>query len=151
MPLAFVLIGVAAAAIAGDQVGYALGNRVGPALFRRTDSRIFKQEYIEKAQSYFERYGSRTIILARFVPIVRTFAPVVAGVSKMPYRTFITFNIAGGVLWGVGVTSAGYALGKTISASDVDKYLLPIILLIIVASNIPIVLEVVRSRRATRG
>ncbi len=149
LPLPMVLLGVVVAAIAGDQVGYAFGQRVGPALFRRPDSRIFKQEYVQKAQSYFERYGSRTIVLARFVPIVRTFAPIVAGVSSMPYRTFVSFNILGGLLWGVGVTTAGYVLGETIP--DVDKYLLPIIGVIIVLSVLPIAFEFLRSRRATRG
>lgn len=149
LPLPVVLAGVVVAAIAGDQVGYAFGQRVGPALFRRPDSRIFKQEYVEKAQEYFERYGSRTIVLARFVPIVRTFAPIVAGVSSMPYRTFVSFNIFGGLLWGVGVTGAGYVLGETIP--DIDKYLLPIIGVIIVVSVLPIAVEVLRARRRGRG
>ena len=149
LPLPFVLAGVVIAAIAGDQVGYAFGQRVGPALFRRPDSRIFKQEYVEKAQSYFERYGSRTIVLARFVPIVRTVAPIVAGVSSMRYRTFVTYNVFGGLLWGAGVTTAGYILGETIP--DIDKYLLPIIGVIVVLSILPIAFEVLRARRQSRG
>ncbi|HUR78443.1 MAG TPA: VTT domain-containing protein [Acidimicrobiales bacterium] len=149
LPLPVVLAGVVVAAIAGDQVGYAFGRRVGPALFRRPDSRIFKGEYVEKAQSYYERYGSRTVVLARFVPIVRTFAPIVAGVGEMPYRTFVTFNVIGGLLWGVGVTTAGYVLGETIP--DVDKYLLPIIGVIVVLSVLPIAIELLRARRANRG
>jgi membrane-associated protein len=143
--LPVVLVGCFVAAVAGDQVGYLFGSRVGPALFRRPDSRIFRQEYVEKARHYFERYGSRTIVLARFVPIVRTFAPIVAGVGSMRYRTFVTFNVMGGLLWAVGVTLLGYLLGESIP--DVDRYLLPIIGLIVVISVLPIAIEILRSRR----
>ncbi|HET7652192.1 MAG TPA: DedA family protein [Acidimicrobiales bacterium] len=143
-PLPVLLVGCFAAAFLGDQVGYAFGNRVGPALFRRPDSRVFKQEYVEKAQSYFEKYGPKTIVLARFVPIVRTFAPVVAGVGKMHYRTFVAYNAVGGALWAVGVTTLGYVLGEAV---DIDKYLLPAIALIILASLVPVVLEVRKARR----
>ena len=139
-----IAIGCFVAAVVGDQVGYAFGNRVGPALFRRPDSRFFKHEYVEKAQSYFERYGSKTIVLARFVPIVRTFAPIVAGVGSMRYRTFVTYNVVGGLLWGVGVTTLGYALGNAI---DIDKYLLPVIALIVALSILPVAIEVWRERR----
>jgi membrane-associated protein len=143
--LPVVLVGCFVAAVAGDQVGYAFGARVGPALFRRPDSRIFKQEYVEKARHYFERYGSRTIVLARFVPIVRTFAPIVAGVGSMRYRTFVTFNVVGGLLWAVGVTLLGYVLGESIP--EIDKYLLPVIGVIVLLSVLPIALEFMRSRR----
>jgi membrane-associated protein len=147
--LPVVLVGCFVAAVAGDQVGYAFGARVGPALFRRPDSRIFKQEYVEKARHYFERYGSRTIVLARFVPIVRTFAPIVAGVGSMRYRTFVTFNVVGGLLWAVGVTLLGYVLGESIP--EIDKYLLPVIGLIVVLSVLPIALEFLRSRRRAQA
>ena len=140
-----ILVGCFIAAVAGDQVGYAFGARVGPALFKRPDSRIFKQEYVDKARHYFERHGSKTIVLARFIPIVRTFAPIVAGVGRMQYRTFVTFNVAGGLLWAVGVTSLGYALGESIP--DVDKYLYPIIAVIILLSVAPVGIEILRSRR----
>jgi membrane-associated protein len=143
--LPVVLVGCFLSAVAGDQVGYAFGARVGPALFRRPDSRIFRQEYVEKARHYFERYGSRTIVLARFVPIVRTFAPIVAGVGSMRYRTFVTFNVLGGLLWAVGITLLGYVLGESIP--DIDKYLLPVIGLIVVLSVLPIAIEILRSRR----
>jgi membrane-associated protein len=133
------------AAVAGDQVGYLFGKRVGPALFRRPDSRFFRQEYVERAQQFFERYGAKTIVLARFVPIVRTFAPILAGVGRMPYRTFVTFNMFGGLLWAVGVTLLGYALGEMIP--DIDTYLLPIIAVIIALSLIPIALEWRRNRK----
>ncbi|MEY2425775.1 MAG: rane-associated protein [Actinomycetota bacterium] len=143
--IAVIVVGCCAAAVAGDQVGYQFGARVGPALFRRPDSRFFKQEYVEKAQGYFDKYGSRTIVLARFVPIVRTFAPIVAGIGTMAWRTFATYNLIGGVVWAAGVTLAGYVLGETIP--DIDKYLLPIIVLIVVLSAIPVAIEVLRARR----
>jgi membrane-associated protein len=145
-----IALGCFLAAVAGDQVGYAFGNRVGPALFRREDSRFFKRDYIDKAHGYFERYGSKTIVLARFVPIVRTFAPIVAGVGSMPYRTFVTFNIMGGFLWAVGVTTLGYTAGNAIGTKNIDKYLLPIILVIIAASALPVVIEVLRQRRKSK-
>ena len=144
-PLPVLLVGCFVAAVAGDQVGYVFGARVGPALFRRPDSRIFKQEYVEKARQYFERHGSKTIVLARFVPIVRTFAPILAGVGTMQYRTFVTFNILGGLLWAVGVTSLGYVLGE--SVPHIDRYLLPIIGLIVLLSLLPVLFEVRKARR----
>ena len=110
LSLPVILPGIFVAAVAGDQVGYAFGNRAGPALFRRPDSRFFKQAYLDKAQRYFEEHGPRTIVLARFVPIVRTFAPIVAGAGEMRYRTFVTYNVLGGLLWGVGVTLLGLSL-----------------------------------------
>jgi membrane-associated protein len=143
-PLPVVLIGVAVAAISGDQVGYVMGRRVGPALFRRPDSRLFKQAHVEKAQKYFEEHGPKTIFLARFVPIVRTFAPIVAGVGRMEYRTFVTYNVFGGLVWAVGITSLGYLLGEAV---DIDKYLLPVVGIIIVVSVIPVLLEIRKAKR----
>lgn len=144
LTLPVILVGVFVAAVTGDQVGYAFGHRVGPSLFRRPDSRFFKQEYVERAQRYFDEHGVKTIVLARFVPIVRTFVPIVAGVGSMRYRTFFAFNVLGGLLWGVGVTMLGYVLGETI---DIDRYLLPIIALIVLASLMPVLVEVRRSRK----
>lgn len=143
-PLPVLLVGCFAAAVLGDQVGYAFGNRVGPALFRRPDSKVFKREYVDKAQAYFDKYGPKTILLARFVPIVRTFAPIVAGVGSMHYRTFVTYNVIGGALWAIGVTTLGYLLGEAI---DIDKYLLPTIFVIVLLSLVPVLLEV---RKASR-
>jgi membrane-associated protein len=100
-----------AAAFLGDQVAYFIGHKVGPRLFRRPDSKIFKQQYIDQTYAYFDKYGGRTVILARFVPIVRTYAPVAAGVGGMRYRTFVSYNVIGALLWGVGVTVLGYLLG----------------------------------------
>ncbi|MCC6437003.1 MAG: VTT domain-containing protein [Acidimicrobiales bacterium] len=143
--IALLVLGCVIAAISGDQAGYVFGRRVGPALFRRPDSRLFKQANVEKARAYFEEHGSKTIVLARFVPIVRTFAPIVAGVSHMPYRTFVMFNVVGGVLWAAGVTTLGYVLGATVPSSD--KYLLPAVGVIIVVSLIPVALEIRKARR----
>ena len=146
-PLPVILVGCFVAAVAGDQVGYVFGARVGPSLFRRPDSRIFKQEYVEKARAFFERHGSKTIVLARFVPIVRTFAPILAGVGDMQYRTFVTFNVMGGLLWAVGVTTLGYVLGET--APWVEDYLLLVIAVIVLLSLLPVAIEILRSRRST--
>jgi membrane-associated protein len=143
--LLVILVGCFVAAVAGDQVGYVFGNRVGPSLFRRPDSRFFKQEYVEKAQGYFDKYGSKTIVLARFVPIVRTFAPIVAGVGSMPYRTFLTFNVLGGAMWAVGVTLLGYFLGEI---DWIEKNLEVAILGVVFLSLIPILVELVRTRRS---
>jgi membrane-associated protein len=143
--LPLILVGCFVAAVAGDQVGYWFGKRVGPSLFRRPDSRLFKQEYVERAQHFFARHGAKTIVLARFVPIVRTFAPILAGVGHMPYRTFVSFNVIGGFVWAVGVTLLGYWLGNLIP--DIDRYLLPIIAGIIALSFMPMIYEWWKRRR----
>ena len=143
--LPVILVGCFVAAVAGDQVGYAFGRKVGPALFRREDSRFFKREYVDKAQHYFDKYGTKTIVLARFIPIVRTFAPIVAGVGTMEYRTFVTFNVLGGLLWAVGVTSLGYFLGEI---DWVEQNLEIAILGVVALSVLPMVIEVIRHRRA---
>ena len=148
LPLWLVLVTVPMAAIAGDQVGYLIGKTAGPRIFNRPDARFFQQEYVDRSYAFFEKYGARTIVIARFVPIVRTFAPVVAGVSRMRYRTFVTYNVIGGVLWGVGVTLLGYFLGQIKFVAD---NLEPIILLIIALSVLPIVIEVLRARRENRA
>jgi len=149
--IAVIAIGCFLAAVIGDQVGYTIGHRAGPALFRRPDSRIFKQKYVDRTKEFFEKHGPKTILLARFVPIVRTFAPVLAGVGEMDRRTFTTYNVIGGFIWAVGVTIAGYVLGEAIGANNVDKYLLPIIAVIIVLSILPPVIEALRERRRNRS
>jgi membrane-associated protein len=135
------------AAIAGDQTGYTIGRVTGPKIFNRPDSRVFQQEYVDKSYAYFERYGGRTIVLARFVPIVRTFAPVVAGVSRMSRRTFTTYNVVGAVLWAGGVPLLGYYLGQVQLVAD---NLEPVILGIVALSVLPIAVEVLRARREHR-
>ncbi|MGK5737556.1 DedA family protein [Micromonospora sp. URMC 103] len=146
-PLWVVCLLITIAAIAGDQVGYAFGRKVGPSLFRRPNSRLFKQENVLKAHEFFEKYGARSIVLARFVPIVRTFTPIVAGVSRMNYRTFVTYNIIGGALWGSGVTVLGYFLGQI---PFVKEHIELILIAIVAVSVIPIVVELLRARIAAK-
>lgn len=137
----------AVAAIVGDSVGYAIGKRFGPTLFDRPRGRFFNPENVRKAEVFFARHGAKTIILARFVPIVRTFVPTVAGVSSMHYRTFITYNVVGGVLWGAGVTTLGFFLGEI----DLVKNNIELAAIVIVlVSVLPIALEFVKHRRAGR-
>jgi len=136
---------VVVAAILGDSAGYWFGHRVGKSLFKRPDSRFFKQEYIHRTEQFYERYGGRAVILARFVPIVRTLTPILAGVGSMSYRTFISYNVIGGVVWGAGVTLIGYFIGVLIPNSE--EYLLPISLTIIAASFSPIVWHHLKSSK----
>jgi len=143
--LAVVLVGLFVSAVAGAQTGYFIGKKAGPALFSRPDSRLFKQEYVDKAQHYFDKYGPKTIVLARFIPIVRTFSNPMAGVGGMPLRSFTTYNLIGGALWTIGVTMVGFVLGKTIPSAE--DHLLVIEGIIILVSLLPIGIEVVRHRR----
>lgn len=132
------------AAVLGDQVGYLFGKKVGPAIFTREDSRFFKQSHVTKAHVFLERYGPKTIFLARFVPIVRTFAPIVAGVGDMRYRTFVTYNVLGALAWAVGITSLGAALGNVGLVRDhIEIAILGIVLL----SVSPMLIEVYRARK----
>jgi membrane-associated protein len=147
LDIALVVIGCFVAAFIGSEVGYTIGARLGPRLFRRPDSRFFKQEYVERTKAFFDRHGPKTIVLARFVPIVRTFTPVMAGVGTMRRRTFSLYNVIGALLWTVGITMLGYALASTIGDS-VDNYLLPLVALIILVSFIPPFLEWRRAKRA---
>jgi membrane-associated protein len=147
LPLVPLILGIWIAAVAGDQVGYLFGQRVGPALFKRPDSRFFKQANVEKASAYFEKYGSKTIVLARFVPVVRTFTPIVAGVSNMHYRTFVRWNVIGGTIWAFGVTLLGYFLGQI----DVIEQNLELAILTVVAiSCAPIAVELWKARKERR-
>ncbi|KUO08194.1 DedA family protein [Streptomyces sp. DSM 15324] len=134
---------ICAAAILGDQAGYMFGKKVGPSLFRRPDSRLFKQENVTKAHEFFEKHGPKSLILARFVPIVRTFTPIIAGVSGMKYRSFLIFNIIGGVLWGAGVTLLGSWLGNI---EFVKRNVEAMLILIVLLSVVPIVIEFLRAR-----
>lgn len=137
------------AAVLGDGVGYLFGRRIGRKIFNRPNSLLFRQENIEKAASFYEKYGGITIILARFTPIIRTFAPIVAGVGKMRYRTFLAYNVVGALLWAVGITYAGFYIGKGLHSIgiDVDTILLPIIALIIAASVIPPLFHIFKDKK----
>ncbi|MGH2394888.1 MAG: DedA family protein [Candidatus Limnocylindria bacterium] len=134
-----------AAAIAGDSVGYAIGARLGPRLFTRERSLVFNPRHVERTRQFYARHGAKTIVIARFVPIIRTFAPVVAGVGQMAYRKFLFYNVAGGVGWVVSMTWAGYLLGQVLP--DLDRYIHVVVAIVIVLSVIPIVVEIVRERR----
>jgi membrane-associated protein len=143
--LPIVLVCLTAAAIIGDQVGYMFGRKVGPALFNRPNSRVFKQENVVKAHDFFAKYGPKSIVLARFVPIVRTFTPIVAGIGVMRYRTFVTYNVVGALLWAVGITSLGHFLGEI---EFIRENIELAILAVIAVSVLPIAIELYRSRRA---
>ena len=134
------LIGsLSAAAILGDSVGYAIGYHLGPRIFTRDDSRFFHKDHLRRTQRFYEKYGAKTIVIARFVPIVRTFAPTVAGAGKMRYRAFLMFNVLGGIGWVVSMTGAGYGLGHTIP--DIERQVHWVILVVILLSFLPIIRE----------
>lgn len=137
------------AAVLGDTVGYWFGRKAGPRVFRKPDARLFKQEYVQRAQAFYEKHGGKTIIIARFIPIVRTFAPIVAGASRMNYRRFLSFNIIGGLLWAAGVTYIGYGLGAWFESMgiEIDHILLPIVALIILISVLPPAIHVLKDKK----
>ncbi len=138
-----VLPGVFLAAVAGDQVGYLFGVRAGPALFRRPDSRLFKGEHLDTAQEFFERHGPRALVLARFVPVVRTFCPIVAGAGRMHYPHFARYNVIGGFLWAVGVTSLGYFLGNVAVVRDHVELAL---IAVVAVSVLPLAVKLIGGR-----
>ncbi|MFE3198596.1 DedA family protein [Embleya sp. NPDC059237] len=146
-PLWLVCLLLWTAAVVGDQVGFLFGRKVGPSLFNRPNSRFFKRENVEKAHEFFDRYGPRSIVLARFVPIVRTFTPIVAGVARMKYRTFVVYNIVGGFLWACGVTVLGYSLGQV---DFVRENIELILIAIVLISVIPVAIELLRARSTSR-
>ena len=145
----FLVWGVFLCAILGDSVGYWFGRKVGPKIFTREDSLFFHKDHIEKAQLFYEKYGNKTIFLARFVPIVRTFAPIIAGVGHMKYDNFILYNIFGGFVWSLGMVYSGYYFGQVVP--NVDKYILPIIIGIIFLSLLPIFFEILKAHLKPRG
>lgn len=148
LPALPITAGVAfAAAAAGDQVGYLVGVRMGPGLFRRPRSRLFKPVNLAHAHAYFERRGPSAIVIARFVPVVRTFTPIVAGIGAMRYRTFIAYNLVGAALWGIGLTTAGYFLGEV---QAIKNNLDVAAVAILAASLVPVTLEYRRHRRDRR-
>lgn len=131
------------AAVTGDSVGYWFGHKVGRRMFQREDSFFFHKHHLLRAERFYQEHGGKTIVLARFLPVVRTFAPIVAGIGTMPYQNFVAYNLIGGALWGIGMPLAGYFLGSAIP--DVDRYLIPIIIGIIVLSLLPSVIHVLRT------
>jgi membrane-associated protein len=144
VPIWLACLLISMAAWLGDQTGYFIGRRVGPAIFNKPESRLFSQKNVSRTNSFFERYGARAIILAHFVPVMRTFVPVAAGVGQMPYRRFLRYNFIGVIGWGTGVTLLGFFLGKIpFVAQHVEYFTIGFA----VVSTIPIVIEVVRARR----
>ena len=143
-PIWLVALLLAVAAVLGNAVGYWIGYKVGPRLFNRPDSRFFRQEYVDKTHQFFERYGPRAVVLARFVPIVRTFITAMAGVGRMDFRTYMTYSAIGGLIWGAGVTYLGYLLGNV---PFVKNNIEIILIAVVLVSAIPILIEYVRHRR----
>lgn len=146
--LTWLLIGTFLAAVVGDSLGYAFGKKVGPALFSREDSVIFDKQHIVRAQHFYEKHGKMTIILARFMPIIRTFAPIVAGIGSMKYRTFLFFNIIGGFLWTWGMLWLGYGLGALIP--NPDRYILRVVIVIIILSASPTLFQLLKKKTVTQ-
>lgn len=138
LPLLFI------AAVTGDNVGYAFGKKVGPKIFKKENSLLFHKNNLLKAEAFYEKHGPFTIVLARFIPIIRTFAPIVAGVGKMNYKVFVIYNVFGGLFWTASMTLAGYFLGRLIP--DIDRYLLPIIGLIIFFSILPPIWHILKDK-----
>lgn len=145
----FVLIfGSFVCAVLGDNVGYGTGYRFGRKLFQKEDNWFFHKKNLVKTQFFYDKHGKKTLVLARFMPVVRTFAPIVAGIGAMHYRTFMSYNLIGGFLWTLGITMLGFFLGKVIPAEQIDKYLLPIIVGIIVISIIPSIVHLIQENRS---
>lgn len=146
-PLWLACVLIAASAVAGNYVGYAIGWRAGPAVFDKPESRIFKPQHVARTQAFFEKYGARAILLARFVPVVRTFITVMAGVGRMDRKSYFTVSAIGGIIWGAGITLLGYALGDVdVIKDNIELALIAIVLI----SVIPIVIEALRARREGR-
>jgi membrane-associated protein len=141
----WLFIGAFLAAVVGDSVGYAFGKKIGPKIFTKEDSLFFNKKHIERSEHFYKKYGKKTIILARFIPIVRTFAPILAGVGNMNYRAFLSYNIIGGLLWSVGISALGFGLGAVVP--NASSYITPIVILIIIISLIPPIREYRKLRR----
>ncbi|WP_323139564.1 MULTISPECIES: DedA family protein [unclassified Streptomyces] len=147
-PLWLVCTLISVAAIVGDQVGYMIGKVFGPKLFNRPKSKLFKRENLDKAHEFMDKHGPKAIVLARFVPIVRTFAPMVAGAGSMKYRTFLTYNVIGGIAWGAGLTVAGFWLGQI---DFIKTNVEAILVLIVLLSLIPVIFEVLKARKEAKA
>lgn len=143
--IAILSLGCFVAAVAGDSVGYFIGQKFGKRLYERKNSKLFNKDHLVQAQKFYDKHGGKAIILARFMPVIRTFAPVVAGMADMKYQTFLTFNLVGGFLWAVGLSCAGYFLGSLIP--NVDKYLLPIVGVIVIVSIAPGIMHILKERK----
>jgi len=148
--LAILVVTLFVAAVVGDAVGYYTGSRLGPRLFSRKKSLLFRPSHLQKAHSFYEKYGGKTIVIARFVPIVRTFAPIVAGAAGMPYRRFVLFNVMGGFLWVSSMLLGGYFLGSILKSKfgiDLDEHIEWVVIVVVMLSLIPPFIEYLKSRR----
>lgn len=141
LPIVILLVFTFIAAVLGDSTGYAFGKKVGPAIFNKEDSLFFNKKYIIRAQEYYERHGGKTIIIARFIPAIRTFAPIVAGIGNMRYKTFFAYNMIGGFVWTWGMLLIGYVFGSVVP--NPDKYIIPLVLVIIIISAAPAVYKII--------
>lgn len=152
LSLPILLITLPIAAILGDNVGYWFGKKTGPRIFNRENSRLFKRKNLLAAKAFYDKHGAKTIVLARFVPFIRTFAPIVAGAVEMEYRTFFTWNVLGGLLWAVGVTLVGFGIGTvfgaTVDPETLDKYFLLLIIAVIFISALPTMIHLWRDNKA---
>lgn len=149
IPLPWLLLPVMLCAVLGDQVGYWIGRTAGPALYRREDSLFFRRSHLQRAHDFYEKYGGRAVIFARFVPIIRTFCPPVAGAARMPYGRYLTFDIFGGIFWVGAMILGGYSLGRTIP--NIDKYIHVVIAVIILLSILPPIIGLLRAHRAVKA
>ena len=148
--LAVLLLTLFVAAVVGDAVGYYTGARLGPRIFKREKSLLFRPSHLLKAHAFYEKYGGKTIIIARFVPIVRTFAPIVAGAAKMPYRNFVVYNVAGGFLWVFSMILTGYFLGNLLKSKfgiDLDEHIEWVVIIVVALSLMPPFIEYLKARR----
>lgn len=151
-PLPLLIAVIVFAAITGDSVGYSIGRKFGPRLFKKKDGAIFRQEYLQQAERFYEKHGGKTIIIARFVPIVRTFAPVVAGIGKMQYKRFLAYNVIGGLLWGISLPLLGYYVGSKVPG--IEHYIEPVLIAVILLSIGPALFHLFREenfRKAVRA
>ncbi|HVY73120.1 MAG TPA: VTT domain-containing protein [Candidatus Paceibacterota bacterium] len=146
LSLPFLLALIPIAAIAGDSIGYWFGMFVGPRIFTRDDSFFFNKAHIERARQFYERYGAKAVVLARFMPIIRTFIPILAGVGHMRYNKFLAYNAIGGFIWGIAFVLLGYFLGRAVP--NIDHYILPIIAAVVIISLIPTIVEWRRSKKS---
>ena len=145
--IAVVVLGCFVAAVVGDSVGYSIGQRFGPQLFTKPESRYFKPDHLRKSEAFFAEHGGKSVILARFIPIVRTFTPVVAGMSSLRYPAFVVYNVVGALLWAVGVPLSGYFLGQLVPAEQAEKVMIAVVLLILVVSIVPAALKIWKEAR----
>jgi membrane-associated protein len=143
--------GCFAFAVLGDSVGYYTGKRFGRKLFEKEDSKFFKQKHLVAAEEFFDKQGKTAIILARFMPFIRTFAPIVAGIAAMRYKTFMQYNVVGGVLWGLGLTYLGYFLGASIGEENIDRYLIPMVLGVMFISLAPSIFHIIKANQEGKG